>query len=299
MPKFPCVKCNRNVGKRHRAVCCDICNRWVHIKCNLINPNDYKKLQNDPSPFYCIQCTTTIFPFGKITDNEFYSIATKGIFFPGNNPSSISSPLSPQVQKHINDLNNHLSKFSSENDDEDNISPINCKYYEPFEFDNAKFNSKKSFSIFHLNIHSIQKHIDTLRALITTLESDKFQFDIIAITESKLKINCEPTVDINIENYHYPESAPSEANKGGVLIYVNKIHNYKPRTDLKIYESKLLESCFVEIINSKRSNDIVGVVYRHPSMSLDHFNDDHVRSLITSLSREKKQKYPPCRRLQC
>ena len=288
MPAFPCVKCNRNVGKRHRAVCCDICNRWVHIKCNLINPNDYKKLQNDPSPFYCIQCTTTTFPFGNITDNEFYSIATKGILLPGNNPSSISSPLSPQVLKHINDLNNHLSKFSSD-DDEDNISPINCKYYEPFEFDKANFNSKKSFSIFHLNIHSIQKHIDTLRALITTLETDKFQFDIIAITESKLKINCESTVDINIENYHSPESAPSEANKGGVLIYVNKIHNYKPRTDLNIYESKLLESFFVEIINPKRSNDVIGAVYRHPSMSLDHFNDNHMRSLITSLSREKNK----------
>ena len=72
----------------------------------------------------------------------------------------------------------------------------------------------------------------TVIQLITTLKTDKFQFDIIAITESKLKINCESKVDINIENYHSTEIAPPEANKGGVLIYVNKIHNYKPRTDL-------------------------------------------------------------------
>ena len=92
-----------------------------------------------------------------------------------------------------------------------------------------------------------------------------------------------------IENYHYPESTPSEANKGGVLIYVNKIHNYKPRTDLHIYESKLLESSFVEIINQKRPNDIVGAIYRHPSMTVDYFNDEHLRPLITSLSKDKNK----------
>ena len=288
MPKYPCAKCNRNVAKRHKAICCDICDKWIHIKCNLLNFNDYKKLQNDPSPFYCIQCTSTIFPYGKLTNNEFYSIATKGVLSP-DKASSITQPLTPQIQNHINDLNEYLTKFSSELDDDENLSPINCKYYDPFEFDKAKFNSKKSFSIFHLNIQSIQKHIDTLRALIKTLETDNFQFDIIAITESKLKVNSEPAVDISIENYHYPESTPSEANKGGVLIYVNKIHNYKPRTDLHIYESKLLESSFVEIINPKRPNDIVGAIYRHPSMTVDYFNDEHLRPLITSLSKDKNK----------
>ena len=142
MPKYPCAKCNRNVAKRHKAICCDICDKWIHIKCNLLNFNDYKKLQNDPSPFYCIQCTSTIFPYGKLTNNEFYAIATKGVLSP-DKASSITQPLTPQIQNHINDLNEYLTKFSSELDDDENLSPINCKYYDPFEFDKAKFNSKK------------------------------------------------------------------------------------------------------------------------------------------------------------
>ena len=289
MPKFPCAQCNKNVGKRHRAVCCDICDKWIHIKCNLLNLNDYKRLQNDTSPFFCIKCTSSIFPFGNITNNEFYPLVTKGILFPEHSSSSIADPLSQQIQNHITDLNKYLDKFSSNDDEDENISPINCKYYEPHEFDKAKFNSSKSFSIFHLNIHSIQKHIDTLKTLISTLESENFQFDIIAITESKLKTNCEPTVDISLENYHAPESTPSDANKGGVLLYINKIHNYKPRKDLSINESKLLETSFIEIINPKRPNDIVGVIYRHPSMPVDHFNDNHIRPLIASLSLEKNK----------
>ena len=42
-------------------------------------------------------------------------------------------------------------------------SPINCNYYNIGEFKKAKFDSSKSFSIFHLNIHSIQKHIEELK----------------------------------------------------------------------------------------------------------------------------------------
>ena len=76
-------------------------------------------------------------------------------------------------------------------------------------------------------------------------------------------------------------STPSEANKGGVLLYVNKKLNFKPCADLKIYSPKLLESAFIEIINPKRANTIVGVVYMHPSMDADNFNSTYIRPLIT------------------
>ena len=48
--------------------------------------------------------------------------------------------------------------------------------------------------------------------------------------------------------------------------------NFKPRNDLKIYESKKIESLFIEIINKNARHSIVGVLYRHPSMNMDDFN---------------------------
>ena len=51
------------------------------------------------------------------------------------------------------------------------------------------------------------------------------------------------------------------------MIYVAMELNYKHREDLEIYEGKKLESTFIEIINNKGSNDIVGVIYRHPQMN--------------------------------
>ena len=274
-PKFPCSTCHKNVNKNHRAVCCDSCDLWIHIKCNYLDLTDYNKLKNDPLPFFCINCIKDNLPFTNLTNNEFIPFTTKGIMIPDEETSNFFTPHTPQMQQHINTLNSYLNKTitSPDNDDDDDdegqngdelSSPLNCNYFDYEDFNRANFKSSKSFSIFHLNIHSIQKHIESLRTLLLMLESDSFEFNIIAISESKLKKNSSPLVDISIDNYHQPVSTPSEANKGGVLLYVNKKLNFKPRPDLKIYSPRQLESAFVEIINPKRANDIVGVVYRHP-----------------------------------
>ena len=44
--------------------------------------------------------------------------------------------------------------------------------------------------------------------------------------------------------------------------------SYKPRNDPNISKKSELESTFVETINPKRSNIIVGVIDRYPSMDV-------------------------------
>ena len=101
-----------------------------------------------------------------------------------------------------------------------------------------------------------------------------FPFDVICISESKIIKDFDPVVDISLPGFHAPISTPTESTKGGVLIYVNKNLNFKPRDDLKIYKSAQLESIFIEIINTNDTNDIVGVIYRHPSMNPVEFIND-------------------------
>ena len=72
--------------------------------------------------------------------------------------------------------------------------------------------------------------------------------------------------------------------------YVSKELNYKPREDLELYKSKDLESSFIEIINQKESNDIIGVIYRHPKMDVNNFIDDKLDTLEYKLSFEKNKK---------
>ena len=63
------------------------------------------------------------------------------------------------------------------------------------EFQKAKFKTSTSFSIFHLNIYSVQLDIEELRILLEILN-----FDIIAISETKLK--DIPIVGINLNGLH-------------------------------------------------------------------------------------------------
>ena len=56
--RFPCGTCRRAVAKNHRAVCCDSCQNWFHIKCCNITANQYKDIQSNPidEDWFCTKC---------------------------------------------------------------------------------------------------------------------------------------------------------------------------------------------------------------------------------------------------
>ena len=49
-----------------------------------------------------------------------------------------------------------------------------------------------------------------------------------------------------------------------------------------------MESTFIEIVNPRKSNIIVGVIYRHPSMDLADFNCNYLNKLLENVSKEQK-----------
>ena len=287
MIEFPCRVCSKAVSVRHRAIECDICKTWVHIKCNKCDKNDYKFHQDHPDePFYCIKCSAENIPFSSLNDNQFENCVKKGInhFLDADvnfNPSTYEQRI---FDKLNNAINNNAFDLSEEDNDDNNDITIECNYYSVDEFNLAKFNPSKRFSIIHLNIHSLEKHIDELRVFLNMLE---FKFDILCISETKIHKDFDPKVDINIEGF--PVGNPTESTKGGVLIYVKNGINYKPRKDLIIYKSKELESFFIEIINQKETNSVVGVIYRHPCMDENIFIDDYLKKITDILSSENKK----------
>ena len=86
------------------------------------------------------------------------------------------------------------------------------------------------------------------------------------------------------------EHTPTESSAGGALLYINKKYSYQPRNDLNIYKSDYLESISVEIIMPKRSNIIIGCIYRHPSIDICTFNDHYLNPLLEKLSKENNKK---------
>ena len=82
-------------------------------------------------------------------------------------------------------------------------------------------------------------------------------FDILAISGTRITKNVNKIPNINLCNYAF-EFTSTESSAVGTLIYVANHLAYKPRTDLQIYKKCYLESTFIQIINPKESNIIAG-----------------------------------------
>ena len=74
MVKHPCGICQKAVANNHKAICCDICNKWIHISCNNLDRKTYIKLQRSNTTWYCIRCLQEELPFNTTTNQEFAKI---------------------------------------------------------------------------------------------------------------------------------------------------------------------------------------------------------------------------------
>ena len=58
---------------------------------------------------------------------------------------------------------------------------------------------------------------------------------------------------------------------------------------MKIYKKFELESNFIEIINPRKSNVIVGVICKHPKMDVTDFNNNFLNNLLKKINQEQKK----------
>ena len=76
---------------------------------------------------------------------------------------------------------------------------------------------------------------------------------------------------MNLNNHSF-EFTPTETSANGTFLYITNYLSHKCCNDQNIYKRNELESTFIESVNSRKLNIIVGVMYRHPSMDLIDYN---------------------------
>ena len=170
-PKFTCRVCEKKASDKDKAVQCDLCELWLHIKCNNFNYLDYRYLQNSNKSWYCIECCSTIFPFNSLLSNKnFFSCCTNTdnnnnthwIDLENDHNSSLSLKPSSNLELLVNQFNNATPENS--NDPEKVCS---SKYYDIEEMHNIQIPHKnKSLSLFHINACSLNKNFDDLQHLL-------------------------------------------------------------------------------------------------------------------------------------
>ena len=142
----------------------------------------------------------------------------------------------------------------------------------------------KSLSLFQINACSLNKTFDDVQHL---LSCTKKVLDIIAISETRITKQVSLLNNLNLNNYYF-EFSLTETSAGGTLLYIAYHLSYKSRNDLNIYKKSELESTFIETVNPRKSNIIVGVIYRHPSMDLNDFRCNYLNKLLVNISKELK-----------
>ena len=120
---------------------------------------------------------------------------------------------------------------------------ITSKYFTPSEFVASKLPPNK-FSMLHINIASLSKHVVELRSFINILEHP---FDVIGITETRLS-NTNPLVNIDIDGYVFKHT-PTKTRCGGTGIYIKSCYEFEVH-----------------------KNVIIGSIYRHHTPSPKFIN---------------------------
>ena len=104
-----CPFCEKIIKTGDKAICCDLCIKWIHIRCNNRNDLDYEYLKNNDETWYCKTCIQEILLFcNKKINPNIINLGTAGI--------------DPNLKNLLCQLNN----LSEENIDNENLP--NCKY---------------------------------------------------------------------------------------------------------------------------------------------------------------------------
>ena len=107
-----------------------------------------------------------------------------------------------KVSGNLSLLFNQFNNFSPEHKDEpENV--VNSDYY---DIDQIQTEKNKSLSLFHKNACSLSKNFDDLDHLLKCTNKN---FDIVAVSETRITKKASLTSNIHLQNYSF-EFTPSE-----------------------------------------------------------------------------------------
>ena len=117
-----CSVCQRTVRSYNRALECDVCKQWCHIKCGEISLREYRRLQNIQTfDWTCPSCISTlrILPFA---DNS--NLDSCDGSFTSNGENSCPEPASQQTLASEDYLEN-LSRILNYSSKDLKVVPLN------------------------------------------------------------------------------------------------------------------------------------------------------------------------------
>ena len=248
--KSKCGKCRKNMPGHLKVINCDVCENYYHVKCSGTSKKSFLEQKRLCRTWICSRCTSNT-SYSHLDNNELY-LEINNVSLPSSE-TSISMP-SYTIQSLLDQMpeqNFETDEFMSET--------ITSKYFTPSQFLESKLSANK-FSMLHINIASLSKHIDELRSLIKVLDHP---FDIIGITVTRLYEDT-PLVNIEIDGYVFKHTA-TKTRCRGTGMYIKSCYDFDVIPNLSSSNLNVSESLFIEINMEGLKNIIIGCIDRHHS----------------------------------
>lgn len=212
-------------------------------------------------------------PFDSIDDDDLTDIFRPPSPQPTQTDSNNSVNYDNFVAQNIN-----LSQPDLDLNFENNPAQMPLsKYVTEIQFkDSVNSFSKETFSLFNLNVRSINKHFEELQLLLDNKQS----FSVIGLTETWLSSDSNQPFALN--GYDFIVNNRQNKVGGGVALYVSKSYEYNIIKNINIMNNNV-ESLFIEIVIHGNKNIIIGIIYRPPnSSSIDFLKylDDLVKNPV-------------------
>ena len=243
--KCKCGKCLKVMRDHLKIINCDVCFNYYHVKCSGITKNKFTELKGKNEKWICFNCISKQMPFSSTDNNDLY--------LEMENKANLVNPTpSFSIQSLLDEMpgqNFETDEFMGET--------ISSQYFTPAEFIGCKLPPNK-FTMLHINISSLSKHIDELRNLLLALSHP---FDIIGVTETRLHSD-DFAVNIEIPGYVFKHT-PTTTQCGGAGFYIKTCYDFDVIEELSKSITNVSESIFIELKRKGKKNLSIGCIYRH------------------------------------
>ena len=98
--KYPCGLCSKSVASNHRAVLCEVCYYWHHIKCVQISPSEYKLLSASEDSWVCSNCSSFQFTVSYFDSDQSINTSTNSSLDTDDHVNSVFETLKESRRKH-------------------------------------------------------------------------------------------------------------------------------------------------------------------------------------------------------
>ena len=193
-PKYPCTVCDKGVISKSKAVSCDSCSKWTHVRCSdVITVAEYDRLveENTDFNFICITCMLKELPAGLIEDADYEPQDTTAI--------QMQNPANPKV------------------DDDPVNTPKEDQWAENFP--------RKGLHMIHINARSLRHKIHEVSIIARSTHAG-----IIGITETWFDESITEE-EASIEGYNIIRNDRTSLG-GGVCLYIKEELTFNPRSDI-------------------------------------------------------------------